>query len=185
VEVSPFLNLPQNVLANQQQRLVNTTVPVKFYPSTSVLDDLSWAGVALFIATGKEQFLGDAQVRVHVSRALYVHVSLALRDKVMSVLCQRFSFEQPKPPPSEFPSGVFVRVSPLKDSPAIPQKTFPALNLGSTLPSALHLSRASLPVLSARASSSSPARTLKLIACSSPWARLSSPLLDRSSPRLS
>lgn len=63
VDVSPFLNLPQNVLAQQQQKLVQTTVPVDFYPSHTVLDDLSWAGVALFLATGQERYLGDAQVR--------------------------------------------------------------------------------------------------------------------------
>jgi hypothetical protein len=104
VEVSPFLNLPQNVLANQQQRLVNTTVPVKFYPSTSVLDDLSWAGVALFIATGKEQFLGDAQVRGHVS--------LARRDKVMSVRCQ---LGTAKAASVQLFVGGLVKDSPLKE----------------------------------------------------------------------
>jgi hypothetical protein len=55
--------VPDSALAGQQQMLIPTEVNVKFYPSTSVLDDVAWAGAALFLATGEEEFLGEAQVR--------------------------------------------------------------------------------------------------------------------------
>jgi hypothetical protein len=65
-ELPPFLNVPNSALAGQQQMLIPAEVNVKFYPSTSVLDDVAWAGAALFLATGEEEFLGEAQVRGRV-----------------------------------------------------------------------------------------------------------------------
>ena len=59
-----FLNVPPSAIAAEEERLMDVTKVVQFYPSTSVLDGPGLGRApALFLATNDAQYLGDAQVR--------------------------------------------------------------------------------------------------------------------------